>query len=330
MTILTIGSLRLEAPFFLAPMSGYTEWPMRKLSRRFGCPLGVSGLLMDKMILHHGGPNQPIAVLDGEEHPVGAQLLGDDPTTMAQAARMLHQNGYDLIDLNFSCPAPKVLRTGRGGFLLAHPDRIIEIARAVRDAVPCPVTMKLRIGYNASELSQERFRLICRQTGVIGMDAIIIHGRTVEERFHGRANWDAIAQVKWELPGMTVIGSGDLSNAEIAVEKIRSAAVDGVAIARGAIGNPWFFRDLREILAGKTRSAPPTPAELAEVMIDHFVMMETQYGALKALAHFRKFLSGYCKRHPHRKKVLLELMTTPTADALTKIIENWRAEPAIN
>jgi tRNA-dihydrouridine synthase B len=321
--MLRIGSIGLEVPFFLSPMSGYTDAAMRRISRRFGSPMGISGLLMDKMVLLRDGLKQPIAVLTDDEHPVGAQLLGDDPDTMSQAAQKLHRGGYDLIDLNFSCPAPKVVRCRRGGFLLTMPGRILDITRRVRDAVSCPLTIKLRIGYDATAESRDRFRQVCRGAKEIGVDALTIHGRTVEQKFHGQADWNAIAEMKRELPGMVIIGSGDLNTATAAAEKIRSGAADGAAIARGAIGNPWFFGELRALLSGAAAPATPTAADAATVMIEHVTMLKELFGDHKAVVHFRKFLSGYCKRHPRRKQVLGDLMRRSRGDDLVHAIENW-------
>ena len=173
---LQLGSLKLDSPFFLAPLSGYSDRAMRRLCRRFGSPFGMPGVMLDTTTVNPTVIRKGMNAIVDDEHPIGGQIMGTDPSIMAQAATILEQTGYDLIDLNFACPVPKVLRRGRGGCLLGRPEDLMAIYRAVREAVSCPVTMKLRVGFDDGEQSREHFWEICESAFAEGVDAIMVHG----------------------------------------------------------------------------------------------------------------------------------------------------------
>lgn len=321
--MLKIGDISLDMPFFQAPLSGYSDYPMRRLARQYGAPLTFTGVMLDKIALHPKAVRKLKFNPEADEHPVGAQILGADPKTMAQAAKGFESIGFDLIDLNFACPAPKVLRRGRGGFLLNKPDTAIEIYRRVREAVKCPVMIKLRIGFGSSDGTRDNFWKVCQQAASDGIDALSIHGRTVKAKYRGNADWDIIKKVKQRFPQTTVIGSGDLFDAETAVERFISSGVDGIIIARGAIGNPWIFRDIRAIIEGKP--APPAPGitEQGRVMLRHFEMVLQRQKMIKAVRYFRKFTIRYCRRHPQRKKVQMALMAAQDQNQVLAEIKKW-------
>jgi tRNA-dihydrouridine synthase B len=312
--MLKIGSIELDIPFIQAPLAGYTDWPMRILARRFGAPLTFTGVMLDQIALNRKALKKKLFELGDEPHPVGAQLLGIDPADMAAAAKVFEARGFDLIDLNFACPTPKVLRRARGGSLLTDPDCVLGIYRRVRDAVKCPVTMKLRIGTDLTDIAQDNFRRIVEGASSEGVDALIIHGRTVEQRYKGKADWDMLASVKRRFPKTTILGSGDLMDAKTAVERLRTSGLDGAIIARGAVGNPWIFQEIRAMWNGCELPPPPTVEEQGRVMIDHFTMICRLYEKKKNVPYFRKFATGYTRRHPMRKKVHLALMAAKTKD----------------
>lgn len=320
---LQIGNLDLDVPFYQAPLSGYSDRAMRRLARRFGCPLTFTGVLLDKVALHRGAMRklhlQPVP----DESPVGAQILGADPQTMAQAAAVLEQVGFCAIDLNFACPAPKVLRRGRGGALLDHPRRIMEIYKRVRDMVSLPVLVKLRIGVDGGPASRECFWEICERLAGERPDAIVIHGRTVGKMYRGKADWTILGEVKQRFADQIIIGSGDLMTPQDVAQRIHTSGLDGVAIARGAIGNPWIYRDCRVLLAGQAPAPPPTLEEVAEVMLQHLEWILELYPERKAVPFFRKFAAHYSKRHPRRKAALPDLMAAKTAEQVRQAIRHW-------
>ncbi len=321
--MLKIGNVELDVPFYQAPLSGYTDRPMRVLAKRFGCPLTYTGVLLDKIALHTRAIRKLQFQPGDDEHPVGAQILGADPETMAAAAANFASAGFDIIGLNFACPAAKVLRRGRGGALLKNPDAVIEILKRVREAVSCPVTMKLRIGWDSSEQYRNCFWEICERAAAVGPDAITIHGRGVGKKYRGQADWQIPEQVKKRFPRMTIIGSGDVTDAETVVGRINNSGLDGVAVARGAIGNPWIFTEARAMLTGKPRPAAPSLERQGEVMLEHFEMICSCRLEQKAVCHFRKFAVNYCKRHPQRKKTMLAILAAKSRQQVVDAIKHW-------
>jgi nifR3 family TIM-barrel protein len=225
--------------------------------------------------------------------------------------------------LNFACPAAKVLRRGRGGALLSEPTLAIEIMKRVRDSVNCPVTVKLRIGRGTAESSKENLYQILTGAKEAGIDVVTVHGRTVAENYRGEADWDYVGRIKKDFKDMTIIGSGDLFTVDEVVRVINKTAVDGVLIARGAIGNPWIFSELRAYFQNKTEPKPPNISEQKRVILHHFELVRDIYPGVKAVRYFRKFLAGYCKRRPNRKAVLLSLIEAKSCDEFVKRLNRW-------
>ena len=321
--MLKLGHISLDVPFFQAPLSGYSDYAMRKLALDFEAPLTFAGVMLAKSAAHPGVVEKPEFRPRDDEHPVGAQILGSEPEVMAKAAKELVGVGYDLIDLNFGCPAPKVLRRGRGGYLLKEPEKVMAIFRCVRGAVDCPVLMKLRIGFDKSEQSRENFLEIVSEASAAGVDALIIHGRSVQQRFRDTSDWEFLAWLKKQFPKLTIIGGGDLFEAENIAERMNSAGVDGVVIARGAIGNPWIFRNLRAVFDGGGPLEPPGLEEQGRVILRHFELVRGLYEAEKAVRYFRKFIVGYCKIHPERKKAQQDLLIANDGGELLAAVKKW-------
>ncbi|AQT69709.1 putative tRNA-dihydrouridine synthase [Anaerohalosphaera lusitana] len=321
--MLEIGNIELDVPVMQAPLSGYTDAAMRVVAKEHGAPLTFTGVMLDKTLLCEKAVRKGIFHPAKGENPVGGQVLGRDPVKMAKAAAVFERLGYDMIDLNIACPAPKVLRRGRGGALLGEPERVIEIWRRVREAVSFPVTMKLRIGVGSDDGTEDNFWRICETVCDEGIDAVMVHGRTVKKKYKGKADWDIISEVKRRFPETNVIGSGDIFTAEDAVERLRTENVDGVLVARGAIGNPWIFDEIRALLAGEEKPGNPVLKEQGRVILRHFGMVSSLREKLKGVRYFRKFAAGYCKRHPERKKAMLGIMGAKSRDEVIAQIEKW-------
>ncbi len=315
--MLKIGNIILDVPFFQAALSGYSDYAMRAVARDCGAPLVFAGAMLAKGVIHPRVFNNPLFGPGVDEHPVGAQLLGDDHETMAKAAKVLRQMGYDLIDLNFACPTPKVINRKRGGFLLTDPDKAMEIYTAVREAVDCPVTIKLRTGFDESSI--DGFWEIASRSVAGKVDAMIVHPRTVCQRFTGKANWQFLSEVKKRFPRTTIIGSGDLFSVDKILNNMKTSGVDGVSIARGAIGNPWIFSQLRE---GSGKSIPSLD-EQGRVISKHFHLVCKLYGEEKGIMHFRKFAIAYCKLHPQRKQVQKAFSSVKSTDEFPAVIRQW-------
>jgi nifR3 family TIM-barrel protein len=315
--MLKIGNIILDVPFFQASLSGYSDYAMRAIARDFGAPLTFAGVMLAKSVLHPRLFRNPLFKPGEDEHPVGAQLLGEDPEIMAKAARVVWKAGYDLIDLNFACPAPKVVRRKRGGFLLNDPDKAIEIYNAVRESVDCPVTIKLRTSFDNK--SYDNFWDICSRATAGKVDALIVHPRSVCQRFTGSADWQFLSGVKKQFPRTIIIGSGDLFSADTIKTNMKNSGVDGAVIARGAIGNPWIFSQLRE----RSDFVAPTLEEQGQVISKHFCLFREIYGRKNAARYFRKFAIAYCKLHPQRRKAQKALVAAKTAEEFLGVVQQW-------
>jgi tRNA-dihydrouridine synthase B len=319
--MLKIGNIILDVPFFQASLSGYSDYAMRAIARDFGAPMTFAGAMLAKSVIHPKVFNNPSFKPGDDEHPIGAQLLGEDPEIMARAAKVVWKAGFDLIDLNFACPAPKVIRRKRGGFLLNEPDKVIEIYNAVKESVDCPVTMKLRTSFENQ--SHDNFWDISSRATAGKVDALIVHPRAVCQRFAGSADWQFLSEVKKQFPHTTIIGSGDLFSADTIKNNIKNTGVDGAVIARGAIGNPWIFNQLRASFDTETIFVPPTVQQQGEVILKHFNLVYRLYEPKKAIMHFRKFIVAYCKLHPLRKKAQKALFSAKTAEEFLAVVKQW-------
>jgi tRNA-dihydrouridine synthase B len=321
--MLKLGNINLDVPFFQAPLSGYSDRAMRVLASKYGAPLTYTGVMLDKIALYRKAFDRLYSRPGADEGPVGAQILGSDPETMAVAAESFANIGFDLIDLNFACPAPKVLRRHSGGYLLKEPETAIRIFQYVRKSVSCPVSIKLRTGFDNSQESLDKFWQICQGAVAEGVDAIIIHGRPVKKLYRDRSDWEIISDVKREFTQATIIGSGDLMNAETVVERLKTSGLDGVIIARGAIGNPWIFKEIRALWEGRPKPEGPGLTEQGEVYLRHYELIAETRPMKKSVRYFRKFAVGYSRHHPERKKVQADLIAARTKDELYAAVRKW-------
>lgn len=298
----SIGGVRLAAPVVQAALSGYSDRAMRVLARRHGAAYALGEVLLDQFVATVGTNRRNLARLavSDEEHPVGGQLMGANPDDFAPAARRLVAEGYDVIDINFGCPVKKVLGRCRGGYLLGVPETALEIVAKVREAVPphVPVTLKMRRGIDDSSESRDRFWTIFEGAFARGAAAITVHGRTVQQKYVGPSDWEFLAEVKRQAGQRVVLGSGDLFSPAACVAMLDRTGVDGVSIARGAIGNPWIFSQTRALLAGDPLPPPPTIHEQRDVLREHWQLAVELHGEAVAGRSMRKFAIKYARIHP--------------------------------
>ena len=304
---LEIGGVTLASPVVQAALSGYSDLPMRVLARRFGASYSLCEVLLDTFVAVMGTNRKNLArvAVSDEEHPVGGQLMGANPDDFPPAARRLVAAGFDVIDINFGCPVKKVLGRCRGGYLLSVPETALDIVARVRDAVPAsvPVTLKMRRGIDDSAESADKFWTIFAGAFARGVAAITVHGRSVQQRYVGPSNWAFLAKVKRVAGERTVIGSGDLFSAEACRAMLDQTGVDGVSIARGAIGNPWIFSQTLALLAGEPLPSPPSLHEQRDVLREHFRLAEDLHGEQLAGRTMRKFAIKYARLHPEHLAV---------------------------
>ena len=323
--MLRIGALQLDTPFVQAALSGYSDLPMRRLARRYGAAYTLHEVVLDKLVLQRGKTRKKILQVADDDHPVGAQLMGAAPESFAPAAFDLAQAGYDAIDLNFACPVRKVLGRRRGGFLLSEPDTALEIIRRVYEAVGSthPVTVKLRRGMDDSSESEGNFFEILEGAFAIGVAAATVHGRTVRQRYSGPSSWPFLARVRERFADQVVLGSGDLFSAESCLRMMRETGVEGVSIARGAIGNPWIFRECHALWRGRKLPPPPSVVEQGEAIAGHWTDAREVYGDKRAARIMRKFGIKYSELHPKALEVRDAFVATRTREDFERVLRTW-------
>lgn len=296
-----IGPWRLNSPFVQAALSGYSDRPMRVLAREFGASYTLAEVMIERFVNEVRGSGRTAHHLRIEEgdHPVGGQLMGSDPAAFAPAARRLVAAGFDVIDINFGCPVKSAIGGCRGGFHLSQPRVALEIVDRVRNATPpeIPVTLKMRRGIDKTLESRDRFFAILNGAFERGAAAITVHGRTVEQRYRGPSDWSFLREVKAIAGERTILGSGDLFDATACNRMLQETGVDGVTIARGAIGNPWIFQEALALWNGDALPDPPSVAEQRRVLEQHRDLAE-DHDPRGWVSAMRKAGFKYAPLHP--------------------------------
>lgn len=322
---LRIGPLELDIPVVQAAMSGYTDLPMRRIARRCGASYTMNEVVLDQTVLARGRKRKRILNVAPDDHPVGGQLMGARPDDFARAADAMVTAGYDVIDINFGCPVRKVLHRCRGGYLLAQPHLALEIVRRVHEVVAGrrPVTLKLRRGMDDSLDSERRFFEILDGALALGVAAITLHPRTVEQRYVGPSRWEFLRRVKQHVGDTILLGSGDLFSAEDVVRMMEQTGVDGVTVARGCIGNPWIFRECRALLSNQPLPPPPGVIEQRAVIAEHFGYAVDLYGEVRGSRMMRKFGIKYAEYHPHADEVKRAFIAVHNAAEWHAVLDRW-------
>jgi tRNA-dihydrouridine synthase B len=314
---LRIGSHEIWPPVVLAPMSGVTNRTLRALYKPFGFGLTVTEFVSSNALQY--GAKRTMEMIDqhGVEQPVSTQLWGNDPALMAHAARVVRECGADIVDINFGCPAPKVTKTEGGSACLRDVDRCEAIMKAVVDAVDCPVTMKMRLGWTEADLA---YLEVAKRAQHVGVAAVTLHARTAKQFYKGRADWSHIAALKRSVD-IPVIGNGDLGDPHDALRALRESGVDGIMIGRAILGNPWLALGVRELLEGRdARPIPPAPERLRFAVL-HYRTMVDEWGEPRAVPQMRKHLGYYLKGFPGASELRERLMRTTTAAETLGIVE---------
>lgn len=291
-----IGPVRIAHPVLLAPMEEHTNHPFRLLMKRFGASL-VCGERVDACdVARRDRRALRLLYNTPEEGPRAGQISGADPAVMAQAARVVEEQGFSLVDLNFECPIRRLLQRGEGGALLADPPAVARIVAAVVRAVTIPVTLKIRSGPDAAH---ETAVEVARQAEEAGAAAIDVHARSVAQSYVGGPDWSVVARVK-QAVRVPVLGSGGVREPGDVVRFLQATGADGVAIGRGCLGNPWIFQQAQTLVQGNVRMRPPTPAERGRVLLQLVEGEFRLYGAQLARrrlprtsCYFARFLPDF-------------------------------------
>jgi len=323
--VLTIGPIEIAHPFAQAALSGYSDLPMRRVARRHGAAYALGQVVLGRNVAHPSDWQRRLLHVAPDDHPVGAQLMGSDPREFGPAARALADAGYDVIDINFGCPVHKAVSRCRGGWLLADPPLALDIVQQVLDAVggDRPVTVKMRRGLDDSAESERRFFAILEGVFERGAAAVTVHGRTVKQRYAGCSAWGFLGRVKRHVGDRVILGSGDLLRAADAVAMLRITGVDGVSLARGAMGNPWIFRECLALWAGRPLPPPPSLAELRATLLDHFREAVDFYGPRDGGMIMRRHAMRYSRFHPCPRKAREAFNAMSEPDAFAALLDAW-------
>jgi tRNA-dihydrouridine synthase B len=295
-----------------------------------GAGYSMCEVLLDQFVVNVTKGNKAIRWIrvTDDDHPVGAQLMGSAAEPFVPAALKLVEAGFDVIDVNFGCPVRKVVGKCRGGWMLSQPQKSLTILARLREALPPPVplTVKMRRGLDDSPESRDAFYAIFDGALALGVAAFTVHGRTVRQRYEGPSSWEFLAEVKAHAGPRIVLGSGDLFAAQACLDMLVQTGVDGVSVARGAIGNPWIFGQVRALAAGEPLPQPPSLFEQREVIAEHYRLAESLYGPRRSGALMRKFAIKYSRLHPQADEVRAAFVAVHEPAQWRAALEQWYAE----
>lgn len=314
---LKIGNVMLENNVILAPMAGATDLPYRVLCREQGCGLVCMEMVSAKAVLYNNRNTKELLQVDERERPVSLQLFGSDPHILSDIAARLEEGPYDIFDINMGCPVPKIVKNGEGSALMKDPALVEEILSAMVKAVKKPVTVKIRKGFDDASVNAVEIAKIAEACGVA---AVAVHGRTREQFYSGKADWDIIRRVK-EAVRIPVIGNGDVFTAEDAKRLVDTTGCDGIMVARGAKGNPWIFREITEYLDTGRKPERPSARELKEMILRHGRMMLKFKGELAGMREMRKHVSWYTAGYPNSAALRNDINMVSSMEELEALIK---------
>ncbi|MEW6088292.1 MAG: tRNA dihydrouridine synthase DusB [bacterium] len=311
--MLKIGNLELKNNIILAPMAGYTNLPFRLLVKEIsGCGLVCSEMISSEGLVRKNKKTQDLLISAKEEKPVSFQIFGNNPDVMAEAGIFLEEMGADIVDLNFGCPEPKIVRAGGGSVLLKSPPLLFSIVSAVRKKIKIPLTVKIRSGWDENNINAVMVAKGCEDCGV---DGIVIHPRTRSRFFYGHSDWRVIKDIKSEVK-IPVIGNGDVAKVSDAEEMAEKTGCDGIMIGRGAVGRPWFLMQINHYLTTGKKIEDPDFCEKINIMLKHIEYLCYYKSKEKAIYEMRKYISFYFKGMFHAKIWRKELMDIKTINGV--------------
>ena len=320
---LRIGNVELDNPFILAPMAGVTDLPFRLLCREQGAGLLCMEMVSAKAI-HFGNKNtRALMEIHPQEKPVSLQLFGSDPDLMAEIAAQIEEEPFDILDINMGCPVTKVVNNGEGSALLKNPALVREIVTKVSRAIKKPLTVKIRKGFDDTCVNAVEIARILEDSGAA---AVAVHGRTREQYYSGRADWDIIRQVK-EAVSIPVIGNGDVDSPEKAEAMFRETGCDGVMIGRASRGNPWIFHQLNTYFESGKVEKKPELSEVKDMILRHAGLLLEKKGAYTGMREMRKHVAWYTAGYPRSARLRQAINEIESLEGLKELLEQWR-EPA--
>lgn len=322
---LQIGNVTLKNNLILAPMAGVTDLPFRLLCKEQGAGLLCMEMVSAKAILYKNKNTEELLTIDPRENPVSLQLFGSDPDIISEIAKQMEDRPFDILDINMGCPVPKVVNNGDGSALMKNPKLAGEIIEKTVRAIKKPVTVKIRKGFDEDHVNAVEMAHIAEESGAA---AVAVHGRTREQFYSGKADWDIIRQVK-ERVSIPVIGNGDLLTAEDVIAMEKQTGCDGFMIARGAEGNPWIFRQILHYFETGKQLPKPDFSEMTEMLLRHAKMQLEFKGEYTGIREIRKHAAWYTAGYKNSSKLrgrINEVENYGQLEALFREVQSYNVE----
>lgn len=309
---MTIGNITLDNNIILAPMAGVSDLPFRLLCHEQGAGLVCMEMISAKAILYHNRNTESLLEIHPQEGPVSLQLFGSDPAIMADIAARIEDRSFQILDINMGCPVPKIVGNGEGSALMKNPLLAGQIIEAVVKAVGKPVTVKIRKGFDEEHVNAVEMAHVAQESGAA---AVAVHGRTREQFYSGKADWDIIRRVK-QAVSIPVIGNGDVVDGESALALLQQTGCDGIMIGRACQGNPWVFREVKNFLESGQICPRPTNREIVDTILRH-ARLQLQYkGEYIGIREMRKHVSWYSAGVPNSARFRAEINAMESMEEL--------------